>query len=81
MKPGLPTALNDPVLELYDENGASMVMNDNWKDASNRADIEATGVAPTNDAESAILLAAPPTPYTAIVRGNNGGFIGLARTY
>lgn len=71
LQPGLPTALNDPVLELYDQNGAAMISNDNWKDASNRAAIEATGAAPTSDAESAILLAAPPTPYTAIVRGKN----------
>jgi hypothetical protein len=72
LKPGLPTALNDPVLELYDENGTSMVSNDNWRDAPNRDAIEATGVAPNNDAESAILLAVPPTQYTAIVRGKDG---------
>ena len=82
LQPGLPTALNDPVLELYDQNGASMSVNDNWKDAPNRAAIEATGAAPTNDAESAILLAAPPTPYTAIVRGkNNTTGIALIEVY
>lgn len=71
LKPGLPNALDDPVLELYDQNGAAMSFNDNWKDAANSAAIEATGAAPTNEAESAILLATPPTPYTAIVRGKN----------
>jgi hypothetical protein len=82
LQPGLPTALNDPVLELYDQNGASMFVNDNWKDAPNRAAIEATGAAPTNDAESAILLAAPPTPYTAIVRGkDNSTGIALIEVY
>jgi hypothetical protein len=82
LKPGLPAALNDPVLELYDENGTSMISNDNWKDAPNRDAIVATGAAPKNDAESAILLAVPPTPYTAIVRGkDNTTGIALIEVY
>jgi hypothetical protein len=82
LKPGIPTALDDPTLELYDQNGASIGTNDNWKDAPNRTAIEATGLAPKNDAESAILMAIPPTPYTAIVRGkNNAPGIGLIEVY
>ena len=82
LKPGLANALGDPTLELYDQNGASIATNDNWKDAPNRAAIEATGLAPTNDAESAILMTVPPTPYTAIVRGkNNTTGIGLIEVY
>lgn len=82
LKPGLPAALDDPTLELFDQNGASIGTNDNWKDAPNRTAIEATGLAPTNDAESAILMTIPPTPYTAIVRGkNNTTGIGLIEVY
>src|SRR5204863_507243 len=46
--------LADPVLELYDSNGALLATNDNWKDAQ-EAEINATGLAPTNPAESAIF--------------------------
>jgi hypothetical protein len=82
LKPGLANAMDDPTLELYDQNGASIGTNDNWKDAPNRPAIEATGLAPTNDAESAILMTVPPTPYTAIVRGkNNTTGIGLIEVY
>jgi hypothetical protein len=71
LKPGLANAMDDPMLELFDQNGNSIATNDNWKDAPNKAAIEATGLAPTNDAEAAILMSIPPTPYTAIVRGKN----------
>jgi hypothetical protein len=82
LKPGLAQAMDDPTLELFDQNGTSIATNDNWKDAPNRAEIEATGVQPKNDAESAILMSVPPTPYTAIVRGkNNTGGIALVEVY
>ena len=55
--------------------------NDNWKD-SQEAAIEATGVAPTDDKEAAILATLPPGPYTAIVRGNNNGTgVGLVEVF
>jgi hypothetical protein len=50
--------------------GAVIAFNDNWKD-SQQNDIMQTGLAPTNDAESAIFLNAAPGNYTAIVRGKN----------
>ena len=59
-----------------------MASNDNWKDTQQSA-INATGLAPPNDKESAILsngLAAGN--YTAIVRGkNNTTGIGLVEAY
>jgi len=45
--------------------------NDNWKD-SQQAAIAATGKAPPNDNESAILGLLAPGNYTAIVAGKNG---------
>ena len=77
LKPGLPTALDNPTLELFDQNGTSVAFNDNWKDAANRTDIEATGLAPTKDAESAILMTLPSTRHSAIVRGKDDT-IGIA---
>lgn len=80
--PSLPLsgALADPVLELHKPDG-SVVLNDNWKD-SQQAEIEATGLAPGNDLESAILATLSPGLYTAIVRGNNDGTgLGLVEVY
>jgi sugar lactone lactonase YvrE len=67
---GVPNALSDPTLELHDGNGALMNSNDNWRDTQ-EAEIEARGLAPTNDLESAILATLSPGGYTAIVRGKN----------
>jgi len=64
-------ALGDPTLELHDENGALVETNDNWKDTQ-QAEIEATGIPPTNDLESAIIATLPATAHTAVVAGKNG---------
>jgi hypothetical protein len=69
---GVPNALADPILSLYDSNGALVAENDNWRDTNETA-IAASGLAPRNNAESAILIARPPGNTTAIVRGKNGG--------
>jgi hypothetical protein len=67
----VPNPLQDPVMELHGENGALLMSNDNWRDASNANDIQATGMAPKDDRESAILVTLPPANYTTIVRGKN----------
>jgi hypothetical protein len=66
---GVQGALGDPTLELHGGNGALILANDNWKEAANMTDIQATGLAPTNDAESAILMTLQPGNYTAQIRG------------
>ena len=77
----LSGVLADPTIELHDGTGAIIASNDNWKD-SQQADITATGLAPTNDLESAILQTLAPGAYTAIVRGKNGGTgVGLVEVY
>ena len=68
---GVPDPLADPVMELHGPAGFTTIINDNWMDAPNRQAIIDTGLAPTNDLESAILVTLPPGPYTAILRGNN----------
>jgi uncharacterized delta-60 repeat protein len=78
---GITNPLQDPTLELHDGNGALISFNDNWKD-SQQIDIQATGLAPSNDAESAILATLSPGPYTGIVRGNNNtSGVGLIEAY
>ena len=71
--PSLPLndTLADPFLELFDGNGNPMSSNNNWKDTQ-QSEIEATGVAPGSDLESAIVTSLPPALYTAIVSGVNG---------
>ena len=66
---GIPNVLADPVLELHGPGGFVTITNDNWRDTQ-EAEIQATGVPPTNDLESAIVVTLAPGVYTAIVRGN-----------
>ena len=73
---GVTDALPDPTLELHDGNGALIQDNDNWKD-SQQTEIEATGLQPTSDLESAVLETLAPGAYTAIVAGS-GGVTGVA---
>lgn len=70
-------ALSDPVLELHAANGALITSNNNWISAANASDITASGYAPPNVAESAILTTLAPGSYTAIVRGA-GSSTGIA---
>src|SRR5206468_1203217 len=67
---GVPNVLADPILELRDVNGNLITSNDNWKD-SQQAEIQASGKAPPNDNESAIIVVRPAANTTAIVRGKN----------
>jgi hypothetical protein len=74
--------LQNPTLEVYDGNGNLLRSNDNWKDAPNKQEIELTGLAPSDDRESAVLLLLTPGNYTSIVRGvNNTTGIALAEAY
>jgi hypothetical protein len=73
---GVANALADPTLELHDINGTLIASNDNWK-STQQAQIEATGLAPGNDRDAAILVSLQPGNYTAIVRGS-GRTTGIA---
>lgn len=76
---GIPNPLADPELELHTPGGS--LVNDNWKNTQQAA-IKATGLAPTNDLESAILATLDPGVYTAILRGkNNGTGVGLVQVF
>jgi hypothetical protein len=78
---GVAGFLADPTLELHDGNGALITSNDNWKDTQ-QAVIMATGLAPPNDSESAILHNFTPGNYTGIVRGkNNTTGVALIEAY
>ena len=78
---GVPGAISDPILRLFGSNGAPLAVNDNWQDTQ-RAEIEATGIAPQDLRESAIIATLSPAAYTATVAGMNGGTgVGLVEIY
>ena len=60
---GVPDVLADPVLELHGPSGFITVINNNWRDTQ-EAEIQATGIPPTNDLESAIVASLTPGNYT-----------------
>ena len=87
---GVTDPLADPILELHhrEQNGTdtTLAINDNWKiksdGTSQEAAINATGIPPSNDLESAILMdSLDPGLYTAVVRGVNSTGIALVEAY
>ncbi len=79
---GVIGAMADPTLELHDATGATIATNDNWQTSAQVSEIRASGLAPTNPLESAIVATLQPGNYTAIVRGvNNTTGIALVECY
>jgi hypothetical protein len=78
----VPGTLQNPTLELRNANGVQLQSNDDWQQASNASDIQATGLAPSDPKESAILLSLTAGNYTSLVRGVNGTTgIALSEAY
>lgn len=82
---GVGPILGDPTLELHNSS-TTLATNDNWKTSPNgssqQAEIEATGIPPSNDLESALVATLDPGTYTAILAGkNNGVGVGLVEVY
>lgn len=67
---GVSGALADPTLNVHNGNGVLIAQDDDWRTHQEQALI-ASGLAPTDDRESAILMSVTPGNYTAIVRGKN----------
>lgn len=80
---GINNALANPRLELFDNNGQSVAFNDNWQDDQGQAtQLQQLNLAPSNAAESGIVVILPPGQYTAVVSGQNGGVgVGLVEVY
>jgi hypothetical protein len=80
---GINNALPDPLLQLVRSADQAVIgVNDNWGEASNAADLQASGFAPSNALESALLVTLPPGAYTAIVRGvGNSTGVGIVEVY
>lgn len=81
----VPNRLMDPTLEIRDANGVLKGMNDDWR-STQEAEIIATMVPPSNDAESAVIVTLPAsaggTSHTAVVRGKNAATgVGLVEVF
>ena len=78
---GVPSPLADPILTVFNSNGAEIASNDNWK-STQQAEITASQLAPTNDLEAAYIGIFAPGAYTAQVRGvNDTTGIGLVEVF
>jgi hypothetical protein len=79
---GMAGTLADPVIEVHGPSGELLGTNDNWKDAATRQEISDSGVAPTNDAESALWGTIDPGAYTVILSGKDGATgVGSVEVY
>ncbi|PZR76714.1 MAG: hypothetical protein DLM73_01750, partial [Chthoniobacterales bacterium] len=80
---GITDFLANPTLDIFDGNQMKVASNDNWKTTQvgglitgdQFAEINASGLAPTKDLESAIIASLVPGQYTAVVRGS-GNSVG-----
>ena len=74
--------LSDPRLDLFDAEGNLLAGNDNWQDTQS-AEIEATGLAPTELREPAIRITLPRGSYTAVLSpaGTVAHGVALAEIY
>jgi hypothetical protein len=83
---GVNGVLTDPVMDVYrSSDGVRIAQNDNWQTqtiASDVSAIAATGLAPADSRESALLLTLPPGAYTAVVSGKGGVTgVGIVEVY
>jgi hypothetical protein len=66
---GVTNLLTDPTLEIHDQNG-QVAQNDNWR-SDQETEIAASGLAPKDNQEAAVILSLWPGNYTAILRGQD----------
>lgn len=78
---GVSPALANPTLTLF-AGSTQLATNDDWRTNANVADIIASGIAPSNDLESALLIRLEPGTYTTVVSGaGDTTGIGLVEVY
>jgi hypothetical protein len=87
---GVAGVLANPQLELHNSDRDIIATNDDWQTtqiggvitADQSADIQSSGFAPVDPAESAIIATLAPGAYTAIVQGVGGGTgVGTVEVY
>jgi formylglycine-generating enzyme required for sulfatase activity/pimeloyl-ACP methyl ester carboxylesterase len=87
---GISDFVANPTLDIFDGTNTKVASNDNWKTtqigglitSDQFAELNGSGLAPSNDPESAIVANLSPGQYTAVVRGaGNTVGIGLVDAY
>jgi hypothetical protein len=80
---GLSNVLADPILELHNSNGTTLVSNDDWlDDPISAAKLTANGLGLSDSKESGIFTSLGPGQFTAILAGKNAGTgIGIVEIY
>ncbi len=63
---GVSSTLPDPMIRLHRSGGVLVASNDDWRDTQ-MAEIQASGLAPTNDREAAIHWTLEPGAYTVVL--------------
>ena len=82
--PSLPVAgaLADPVIEVHGPGGELLGSNDNWGQAPTSQQISDSGLAPSNELESALWGVINPGAYTVILSGKDeGSGVGTVEVY
>lgn len=78
---GVAGALANPTLELVNASGTTVAANDNWRSGQEQ-EISGSGLAPSDDGESAIIQTLAPGNYTGVVRGaGESTGVGLVEVY
>jgi hypothetical protein len=78
---GVVNALTNPRLQLF-TGQTEIGANDDFGTAPNAAQLQASGFAPANAQESAILITLQPGAYTAVVSGVGGGTgVGIVEVF
>jgi uncharacterized delta-60 repeat protein len=67
----VPGALADPVIEVHGSSGELLGSNDNWRNDPNQQHVIDSGLAPSNELESALWGIINPGSYTVVLRGKN----------
>jgi uncharacterized repeat protein (TIGR01451 family) len=80
---GLSPVLADPTLELRNQNGTLLIVNDDWQsDTVSAGNLTANGLGLSDPKEAGIFTSLPAGQFTAILAGKGGGIgIGLLEIY
>jgi uncharacterized delta-60 repeat protein len=68
----LTGAISDPIIEVHGPSGELLGGNDNWRSDPNQQHVVDSGLAPSNELESALWGIINPGAYTVILRDKNG---------
>ena len=79
---GVAGALADPVLDLHGSRGELIGTNNDWKEDNQETDIRASGLAPRDDREAAIVATLAAGAYTVVLHGRDqADGVGLVEVY